>query len=114
MAGDEFGEHFASLERCPPQMDLVEVSPELLPGHHRIDLLGITQRVAADLVVIALHGDLAKVPPLSIRQLKTIDNDGFFDAHPVIAVLQRRDDELHLAYVGGVFKDQWLNLEDGT
>ena len=111
MAGDEFGKDFVHLDRCPPGMDRVEVLAQLLAGHQGIDLLGITHGSAPDLVAIALHGDLAKVPPLSDRRLATIDSSGFFDAHPVIAVLQRKENDLILTCVEGLFEGQWQNLE---
>jgi hypothetical protein len=110
MAGEEFGKDFAHLDRCPPGMDRVEIREELLPGHEiRFDLLDITQGKTADLVVIALHGDLAKAVPLR-ESVLALDNAGFFDAHPVIAILQRKDNDLSLTCVEGLYEGKWQDL----
>jgi hypothetical protein len=111
MAGDEFGRDFAHLDQCPGGMDRVKVLEQLSDGHQGIDLLGITQGLTVDLVAIALHGDLSMVPPLNPRQLATLDPQGFFSARPVIAVLQRKENDLTLKYVEGFYKGKWKNLK---
>ena len=107
MAGEEFGKHFAHLDRCPPKMDRVEVREELYD--HGYDLLNITQGQTADLVVIALHGDLSKVSPLCDLALRTLDKDGFFDARPVIAIFRLQNGRLVPTVVEG-FYQEWQNL----
>ena len=114
MAGEEFGKHFVHLDRCPPQMDRVEVREELFPGDHGYDLLNITQGQTADLVVIALHGNLSKVAPLSDLALRTLDKDGCFDARPVIAIFRLQNGRLVPTVVEGFYQDpslkEWQNL----
>ncbi len=77
MAGDEFGRDSPIWTDLRQGWIALKSSNNCSLVTKEFDVLGITQDSAADLVIIALHGDLAKVPPLSERQLATVDLSGF-------------------------------------
>jgi hypothetical protein len=112
LAGEHFGnELFGDSVSTPPGMDRVEVHESLLSGRGVGGVTEIATATGADLVLISLHADLAMLPLVHVEDPLFVDKDGFFDAHPVIAVIEQRDNRLELAELEGLYEGRWQSLK---
>lgn len=82
MAAKQFGKICHISNTVPTEWTRLMYPHELLPSQtDRHILYELVSRKAANLVIIALHGDLSKLAPLADQNLLTLDEDGFFNAH---------------------------------